>query len=90
MSSKASTIKLKDIIYHLDFISRTRLWVEDDDEEPAFMGVVFDIPWPYLDMYLDSDINGEAISCTMINGEAYLDIALSESPRVSLDNINQN
>lgn len=47
-------MKLKDIIPLIDWLSHVIIWTEDsvEDEEPAFDGIVMDIPWIYLDYYI--------------------------------------
>jgi hypothetical protein len=45
-------MKLKDLISLVDWLSHVVIWTEDsvEDGEPAFDGVVMDIPWIYMDM----------------------------------------
>ena len=41
-------MRLKDLLKVVDPIVDVDIWVDGDDEEPAFSGSMLDIPWTYL------------------------------------------
>ena len=45
-------MKLKKLIKLIDFLTTVNIYTSDqeDDESPAYEGLVFDIPWVYMDM----------------------------------------
>lgn len=82
-------MKLGKIIKYLDKLSWVKLWnmdanlmpdINGDTCECVFNGLVLDIPWVYLDYYLDEN-SGEAgaIEASYVGGnKAYLSISLHE------------
>lgn len=67
-------MKLKTILPHLDKIAKVVLWNTGVmingkiEEEKVFEGIIMDIPWVYLDYFLDSDEEGEAIDVRPVYG----------------------
>lgn len=58
-------VALKQILPHIYFCDHVKIYdtTDDDGDELVFEGSVMDVPWTLLNMVLDSDVNGEAISC---------------------------
>lgn len=62
-------MKLGDIIKYLDMLSNVIIWqtdvhIDKQEDEKIFEGSIMDIPWVYLDYYLDGD---ESISADSFN-----------------------
>lgn len=68
-------MKLGDIIKYLDKFSNVIIWqtdvyIDKQEDEKIFEGFVMDIPWIYLDYYLDGDesISADNFDETKKNG----------------------
>lgn len=73
-------MKLNDVIKLFDCLINVKIWVKEDGDESAFEGSLIDIPWIYLDMYIDVDDNGEGFDVyTDDAGKAILAIYLRET-----------
>lgn len=88
-------MKLKDILPYLDKIASVKLWQTDvykdkNKDELVFEGCVFDIPWVYLDYYLDNSGDGEAIDSRLIDSNAYFVISICENPRCKYEDVKRN
>lgn len=73
-------MKLGDIIKYLDVTSNVTIWqtdayISEQEDEKIFEGFVMDIPWIYLDYYLDGD---ESISADVLNEKNGFIIAVRE------------
>lgn len=80
-------MKLKDIIEYLDMLTLVKICQTDvysdlEEYEDVFFGCVMNIPWVFLDMYIDNDENGEGIAAGIEEGRGILVIFLREKPRV--------
>ena len=63
-------MKLKKILPHLFFLMPVQIIEYDNEkEEILFEGLVYDIPWRFAELKLDTDSNGEAISILQIEGK---------------------
>lgn len=77
-------MKLGEIIKYLDKLSNVIIWQTDvyinkDKPEIVFEGFVMDIPWIYLDYYLDNSGDGEAIeACKYVNDKSGFVISIQE------------
>lgn len=79
-------MKLGKIIRYLEKMTYVALWQTDayigreDNSELVFEGAIMDIPWIYLDFFLDNDIEGEAIDARQFeeNGKTGFIISIKE------------
>lgn len=58
-------MKLREVLKHLDFLSYViirEVYGSDSEPDTLYKGTVFDIPWSFAEMELDSDDDGESIS----------------------------
>jgi hypothetical protein len=77
-------MKLGEIIKYLDKLSNVVIWQTDvyinkHKPEMVFEGTIMDIPWIYLDYYLDNSENTEAIeACRYENDKSGFIISIRE------------
>lgn len=73
-------MKLNDVIRLFEPFIDVKIWIKEDEEnEPAFEGSLIDIPWIYLDMYIDVNDKGEGFDVYNDDaGKAILAIYLRE------------
>lgn len=79
-------MKLGEIIRYLEKTTYVVLWQtnvyigKEDNSEMVFEGAIMDIPWFYLDFFLDNDIEGEAIDAQHFeeNGKIGFVISIKE------------
>ena len=58
-------MKLREILSNIDFLSYVIIrecYGNDSEPETLYKGTIFDIPWSFAEMELDTDEDGEAIS----------------------------
>lgn len=59
-------MKLRKILKHIDCLTDVCIFKYDKekgDEEELYCGSTFDVPWSIAEYKLDTDTDGEAISC---------------------------
>lgn len=74
-------MKFKDIIKHIDAVNtEVEIYVGCNYDEPDFRGHVLDIPWYFLDYYLDSNEEYESICVKHdeVTNKSYLVLNLIE------------
>ena len=55
-------IKLYELLKHTDSLVDVQIYTEDSDDEPEYQGSIMNIPWYYVDYYLNTTLDYEAVS----------------------------
>lgn len=73
-------MKLKEVLKHISLDQKVQLLIYEtnNSEEILYEGEVWNLPWRYIELLLDTDNIGEAIYAFVMNNEAWIGIYLRE------------
>ena len=71
-------MRVKDVLKNYDFMGRVKIF--EENEELCYDGLVFDCPWVWAEMVVDTNENGEGmfVEIDKNTSEPYLGIYVKE------------